>query len=317
MAIVDARILQSLTITERKGEKQTKQYSAMQEFLVLSDVKHPSYGDIIQNADSFANLGNRALPQLDDLVVERGIRFYVTSRELSPFKENERAVRMIVRYEAKDETGDAQPDPPDGTDPQTYRRITIQTQQITKPAMGWPTLGSAIAGLGALVDLPRNSAGDPVDGIEEDTALVRMTYTNTQVLNPNFQRLQQYTNTCNSNDFLGGNTYTVRCVGWSGEYDQKNNVWQISVEFLFNPKDWSIEYYDVGFNELKEVPPGNTRERVAILDVRGNPVSSPVALNGNGEAEAVPGSGPVPLNLRYLFPYPAVNMANIWNDCGI
>ena len=317
MAIVDARILQSLTLSERKGDKGTKQYSATQEFLVLSDTKHPAFGDILENTQSFANLNGNSLPQVDDEVTEAGIRFFVTSRDLSYFKDNERAVKMTVRYDAKDEEGDEQPDPPDGTDPETWQRITIQTQQITKPAMGWPTLAAAIAAAAIDNDLPRNSAGDPVDGIEEDTALVRMTYTNTQVTNPNFAKLNEYTNTCNDNEFLGGIAYTVRCTGWSGEYDQRNNVWQISVEFLYNPKDWSIEFYDVGFNELKEVEPGGFRARLAILDVRGNPVNQPVALNGNGQAEPIPNTGPVSLGLRYIFPYAAVNMNNLWNDCRV
>jgi hypothetical protein len=316
MAIIDARYLRTLTVSEKLGDKQTKQLSANEDYLILTDEKNPNFADILNDENKWPNLFGNRLPQLRDQVTFNGIRFYCNSRDLSYFKDNERAVKMAVRYDAKDEKDDEQPDPPNDNDPDSWQRITIQSQQITEPALGWDTRQETIgkAQVGGGQKTAQNSAGDPVDGLEEDTAMVRLTYTNTQVLNPEFQQLQNYTNTCNDQPFLGGIEYTVRCVGWSGEYDQKNQVWSISVEFLYKPNDWSIEFYDVGFNEIVN------GKRQAILDVAGNPVSKPVPLDGNGQAAPFTGSNndqPPDLSIRYLFPYPSRDLNQIWADCRI
>jgi hypothetical protein len=317
MALIDARQLRSLKVSERKSDKNTRQYSGSEDFLILADSKDPSFVDILKDKTSWPNLGSNKLPQINDEIVIRGVRFYVTSRDLAHYKDNERAVVMSVKYDSKEEDDDEPPEPPEGTDPETWQRITAQSEQVTEPAKGWTILADTVgkAQVGGGQDTARNSAGDPVDGLEEDTALVRFTYTNTQVLDPNFVKLQDYTNKCNSVPFLGGIEYTIRCMGWSGEYDQKNNVWSISIDFLYKPNDWSIEFYDVGFNEIID------GERRAILDVKGNPVSTPVPLDGNGVAASIGNGGetgnfqPVELRFRYLFPYPSVDLNNIFNDC--
>jgi hypothetical protein len=316
MAIVDARVLRSLSVSEKLGDKQTKQLSASEDYLILADEKNPNFADVLNNTNIWPNLGNKALPQLRDEVVFNGVRFYCNSRDLSYFKENERAVKMAVRYDSKDQADDDQPEPPNGTQPDTWKRITIQSQQVTEPALGWQLRESTIGEpqIGGNQRTAQNSAGDPIDGLEEDTAMVRLTYTNTQVLNPDFQQLQAYTNACNEKPFAGGIEYTVRCVGWNGEYDQKNQVWSISVEFLYKPNDWSIEFYDVGFNEIVD------GKRQAILDLAGNPVSKPVPLDGNGRAAPFTGSNndePPELSIRYLFPYPSKDFEKIWKDCRI
>lgn len=317
MAIVDARILRSLKVSEQLGDKQTKQLSASEDYLILSDAKNPDFAEILSNEQLHANLGNRRLPQLRDEVLFNGIRFYCNARDVSYYKDNERAVQMTVRYDAKDPEQDEPPDPPNGQEPDSWQRITIQSQQVTEPAKGWDTLNDTVgkAQVGGGQQTAQNSAGDPVDGLEEDTAMVRLTYTNTQVPNPNFQKLQEYTNTCNDdNFFLGGIAYTVRCVGWNGEYDQKNQVWSISVEFLYKPNNWSIEFFDIGFNEIVN------GKRQAILDVAGNPVSKPVPLDGNGQVAPFTGTGndePPDLSIRYLYPYPSRDLNEIWADCRI
>jgi hypothetical protein len=311
MAIIDARVLRSLTVSERKSDKGTRQLSGTEEFLVISDTKDPSFGEILENADAFANLENRRLPKINDTIQLGGKRFYVTNRDLAYFKDNERAVKMTVRYDSKAEEDDDPPDPPDGTDPETWQRITVTSQQMTKPAIGWPSRGAVPGennndeGLGA-----RNSAGDPVDGLEEDVAMVKLVYTNTQVRSPDFSELQRYTNRCNNGPFLGGADYTVRMVGWNAEYDQKNNTWTVSVEFLYNPEGWQIEYFDAGFNEI------DGSERKAILDSVGNPVSSPVPLNGSGSALAITSPPAQPFKLE-LYPYKIADMSALFFNCGI
>lgn len=309
MAIVDARILRSLQLSETK-EKQAVKLSASEDYLVVSDTKNPSFADILANTSTFTNLGGVALPQLDDIVTVNGVQLVVTSRKLDWHDNSDRAVRMSVSYAGFDDGAD-DPSPPDGTSEETWRRISARTQQMTVPARGWATFIEATA-QDEDKNLPaRNSAGDPVDGIEEDLSLVALTYTNPKVLSPNFAKLNEYTNCCNNSAaFLGGLTYSVRVSGWSGEYDEKTQAWSISVEFLFNPKGWYIEYIDAGFNELI----GGVR--TVIVDGKGNPVSQPVPLDGNGLAVPA-GYADAALVTRLIYPYPARDLNTIWDACGI
>lgn len=317
MAIIDVRILRSLKISESKSDKDTIQLSATQELLFIADTKDPSFNSVLENEDTWPNLGNEKPPQIDDETLVTGVTLYVTSRELSYYKDNERAVVMTVKYDAKAPSEEGEP--PEGTDPETWQKITVTSQQLTKPALGWPTLGLVPVGnqnFGLEQHGAQNSAGDPIDGLQEDCAMVQLTYTNTKVLNPVFAELQRYLNTCNSGGFLGGAEYTVRMVGWNAEYDQKNNVWSVSVEFLYNPDGWQITYFDVGYNEIVG------SDRVAILDKAGNPVSKPVPLNGQGQAQPINASPSqdekptAPIELE-LYPYAMNGMGQLFADCGI
>jgi hypothetical protein len=316
MALTDARILRSLKISESKADKGTKQISATQELLILSDTKDPSFNEVLADTTVWTNLGGSALPQIDDETVVNGVTLNVTSRSLSYFKDNERAVVMEVRYDAKAEPGGGS-EQPEGTDPETWQKITVASQQVTKPAIGWPTIGAipdenaAGEGSGA-----QNSAGDPVDGLEEESSMVKLTYTNTQVVSPNFTELNRYTNRCNSNTFLGAGLYQVRMIGWNAEYDQKNNVWSVSVEFLYAPDGWQIRYFDAGYNEIID------GQRRAILDKAGNPVSKPVPLNGQGQAQTINPSPtgdekPTAPQELELYPYKLAEMSSLFANCGI
>lgn len=316
MAITDARILRSVKISETKGEKQTIQLSATEDYLVICDQKNPNFNDIMTNEADWPNLGGGKLPQIDDEITLSGITLYVTSREFSYYKDNERAVVMSVRYDAKAEQG-GDSEQPQGTDPETWQKITVASQQVTKPAIGWPTIGAipdenaAGEGSGA-----QNSAGDPVDGLEEESSMVKLTYTNTQVVSPNFTELNRYTNRCNTNAFLGADSYHVRMIGWNAEYDQKNNVWSVSVEFLYAPDGWQIRYFDAGYNEIID------GQRRAILDKAGNPVSKPVPLNGQGQAQTINPSPtgdekPTAPQELELYPYKIAEMSSLFADCGI
>lgn len=305
MAIIDARILRSIRISETKGDKGSVQLSASQDFLIIADGKDPAFNEILENDDTWPNLGNAKLPQIDDDIEVKGVQLFVTSRELSYYKDNERAVVMAVKYDSK-----APPvaEEPEGTDPQTWKRISISSQSVTKPAQGWtdlaevPGLFSNDKGDGA-----KNSAKEPVDGLEEEASLVRLSYTNTQCANPDFYQLLGHVNSCNETTFLGAPPYYVRVSGVSGEYDQKNNTWSVTVEFTYNPDGWEIAFYDAGFNEIV------SNERRAILDKAGNPVSNPVPLDGNGVALAI-GSNPLK---RFLYPYPKSNLGQIFTTCRI
>jgi hypothetical protein len=314
MAIIDARILRSLKLNQTLGEKGTLQYAATEDFLVLANEKDPPFSDVLDDKTTWPNLRNERLPQIRDLVSLGNIELYANERSLSHYKDNERAVVMTVKYVGKPE-GPGAPEPELLT-PEFFQRWTIQTTSVSEPALGWEiqpdTVGKAQVGGGQKT--AQNSAGDPVDGLEEDTALLRMSYTNTRVIDPNFTALDTFVNQCNSTPFQSAPgseklSYTVRCLGYNAEFDEKNQVWTVSVEFLYKPNNWSIEYYDVGFNEIVN------GERRAILDKAGNPVSKPVPLNGNGQAAPFRGTGndePPDLSLRYLFPYPSKDLSTIF-----
>jgi len=262
----------------------------------------------LANTSTFTNLGGAALPQLDDQVTVNGTTLVVTSRKLGWFDGSDRVVQMTVSYAGFDAEAES-PSPPSGTDETTWRRISARPQQISVPARGWTTQALAAAN-NTEEKPPRNSAGDPVEGIEENVNCVALTYTNPGVTSPNFAKLNEYANTCNNAGFLGGVAYTVACLGWSGEFDEKTQVWNISVEFLFNPKGWYVEYIDAGFNEIVN------GERLAILDTKGNPVGTPVPLDGNG-ATLPAGYGDGNLVTLFLYPYPAKEMGNIFADCNV
>lgn len=326
MAIVDARILRSVKITESKAEKGSVQFSASEDYLVICDAKNPNFSEIMNDATPWPNLGNVPLPQIDDEITITGRKLYVTSRDLSYYQDNERAVVMSVRYDAKDDEEGGEGDPSSG-DQDAWKRIQVQSVDITKPARGWRSPGNAKDAAVATEKPAVNSAGDPVDGLEEQCSMLRLTYTNTIASNPNFEALRGYVNKCNFGGMtvLGMNFsfYTVRCTGFNANYDQKNNTWEVTVELLYNPDGWELRYHDVGFNEIIDDPPGGKIRR-AILDDRGNPVSSPVALNGLG--------GALPLNnanfpvlddelqgprMRVLYPYVATDLANLFRDARI
>jgi len=317
MAITDARILRSVKITETKGEKGSIQYSATEDYLVICDQKNPNFNDIMTNEAVWPNLGGGKLPQIDDEITLSGNTLYVTSRDLSYYKDNERAVVMSVRYDAKDDEAGGGGDPSSG-DQDAWQRIQVQSADVSKPARGWRSLAGSKDVEGQSGKPAINSAGDPVDGLEEEASMLRFTYTNTIAANPNFEALALYANKCNFSGMriLGVfcSYYTLRCTGFNAQYDQKNNTWSVTVEILYNPDGWEIRFYDAGFNEIVG------GERQAILDKRGNPISSPCALDGNGRAVA-PGvitdsedGGPA---MRVLYPYVSTDLQNMFNQARI
>lgn len=317
MAIVDARILRSVQITESKSDKGSIQLSASEDYLIISDQKNPNFSDIMENTDHFTNLGGK-LPQIDDEITISGFKLNCTSRDLSYYQDNERAVKMSVRYDAKDSEAGSEGSPTGGGDVDAWQRVQIQSADVTMPARGWRGLANSKDALPGSDKPAINSAGDPVDGLEEEASMLRFTYTNTIAVNPAFDQLLFYTNKCNFGALnilgIGCNTYTVRCTGFNATYDQKNNVWSVTVELLYNPNGWEIRFYDAGFNEVID------GERVAILDKRGNPVSSPVALDGNGRAVAPEvitdseASGPA---MRVLYPYISTDLNALFQNANI
>lgn len=308
MAIVDARLQRTLKLTESVGDKGTKKLTGGEDYLIVCDAANPNFTAVLDDTATYTNLSGGRLPQLYDELTVSGATIYVSSRELSYYDGSDRVLVMSVKYDARELPGGSQnPEAPNGTDERTWRRITARTQQATVPCKGWNSVAEATAQNPAAV-APVNSCGDPVEGIEEDDGMVSLTYTNPLVQSPNFFQLNRYVNTCNGGQFLGGDEYTVRCLGWSGEYDEKAQAWSISVEFLYKRDGWQIKFLDAGFNEIKG------GQRVAVVDGKGNPVSQPVPLDGAGVALAANYGSWV---TRTIYPYRVLDLTQLCVDCNI
>ena len=310
MAIVSVHQLRSFEYSESKGSKGSVDMKGSVELLAKFDGE-VDFNLLVEDQTVWPTFYNRKIPLINDLEYVGGIPFYVTSRKFSYFKgdEQERAAKITIEYDNKKEDADEQK--PEDTDSETWKKVTITTEQQQVPLTDEGFDGMK-GGQPA-----RNSAGDPVDGLTENRCLEKLTYTNTQVANPNFQALLSYVHTTNDGPFLGGARRTVLCQGFNGDYDDKRQLWNISVEFLYDPEQHVVNYYDAGFNEVVN------GKRRAILDVAGNPVSKPVPLS-NGVAVDIsvltaygPGENNPNLIMLTAYPYKEKTMANIFAEGGI
>jgi len=301
MAIRTVRQLRSFQFSETKSEKGSIQYTGSVELLVICDAT-PDFGAIKNDTSTWPEFFGRKIPQINDVENVGGIQFNVTGRDFAYYDdENEFCVKVTVQYDSKPIDDNDKEDNPSDED-LTWLKISLQALQERRPASE-----SNQENPNDPIKPPLNSAGDPVDGLEEDTALLRLTFTNTNVVNPDFPLLFTYLNTCNQTAFLGAEPYKLRVTGYGAEFDQKNQVWSVSVEFTFNPADWKIRYYDVGYNEIVD------GKRQAVLDKSGNPVSKPVALNFDGSAKAV-GEDPDILTIK---PYDEKDHTTMLRSCGL
>lgn len=309
MAIIDVRQLRSFQFEESKSQKGSIQQTASAELLVINDAA-PDFGAIANDTNTWPNFFNRRIPQINDLETVGGIEFYVTKRRFEYYdSENEFAVKVTIGYDSKAEDEDEGGDEPQNDDPDTWKRITIASETMTVPLTNEGENGEK----GSIPAC--NSAGDPVDGLTEDRAVVKLTYTNTKVPFPNFAKLLEYTNKTNSTPFLGASRRKIRCMGFNGEFDDKNQLWVIGVDFLYDPEGHVVKYFDAGFNEIVG------GQRRAILDIQGNPVSKPVPLNGSGVAvdPGVIGTGSQAGDTTTLtaYPYFEADLTNLFQECRI
>jgi len=293
MAIRTVRQLRTFQFKETKSEKGSIQYTGSADLLVICDAR-PDFGAIKDDTSTWPEFYNRPIPQINDKEEIGGILFYCTARDFEYYDdENEFCVKVTLQYDSKPEQDNDEENKTD--EERTWLKISMQSLQERRPASEsdfYP---------------PTNSAGDPVDGLEEDTALLRLTFTNTNVVSPDFPALFTYLNTCNQIAFLGADPYTLRVTGYGAEFDQKNQVWSVSVEWTYNPADWKIRYYDAGYHEIVN------GERLAIMDKAGNPVSKPVPLNNDGSAKAI-GEEPDVLSIK---PYDEKDHTTMLRTCGL
>ena len=303
MAIIDVRRLRRLQLTETSTSAGAKTLAGTEELLIVSDDSSTTFFDVATNGGTWPKIGG-AIPQVGDSTTFAGQTLNVTARKFAyTDEENDRLITLTVSYESKEEQEED-----DQEEDEPWLNISIQSVTSTMPASGWETLEEVPDYDDSEEGTPAvNSAKEAVDGITEEVSMVKLVYTNTLAASPDFPVLLSYANTCNDGTYLGCPDYTLKVNGYSAEYDQKNGVWSVSVEFLFNPKGWEIKYYDVGFNE------DISGERRAIVDKAGNPVSKPVPLDGSGQALPI-GSEPIE---RKLYPYKVARLNDMFTNCGI
>ena len=302
MAITDVVVLYEDAIEEAKAEKGSVRRSATRVLLAKTDAKNPSFVEIAEDESDWPGLGNAPIPKVNDEFYFGEYQMFVASRRFSWFKGTERGVQIDVRYESRNVDYDDESDSDNPTsDGGTWRRITISSSQITVPASESQDID------GETAKPITNMAGDPVDGLEEETAVATMTYTNNYAENPNLPGFYDWMNKINQVQFLGAPIRTLRFTGFNAEFDDLSQLWRVSVELTFNPKEWRIGYYNAGYNELA------SGQRRAILDARGNPVSSPVPLDDVGAAKAV-GEDP---DILYAYPYEQKDFSTMLADLRI
>lgn len=265
MALVDVVVKADDQLEYAQGDKGRIKVTGKRTYWALTSDKFENYSVVSTDSASWPKIGNRSLERVGDIVNWGGVDAVVKSRQFAYVKDNERLIQIDVTYEGWEPDEEEEEDRPE-EDESTWLRITISSSQISKPAADED--GRSFC----------NSAGDPVDGLEAEAALMILTYTNEAAVDPRFKSFYKYLNTCNDDEYLGCEPYTLRCTGISAEYDQAKQAWRVSVEFTHNPDGWEIVYYDAGFNEIED------GKRRAILDDRGNPVSQPVPLDGQGKA---------------------------------
>ena len=320
--VVSVEQLNDTTVTETMTDKGAIEWTAKVSYLIKLDARNTNFAAVADNGD---------VPQVGDNGNFGSRVLHVHTRSFSYYKNNPMMCHVEVQYVGKQddaltpEPNDSQKnneEEPDNAaeDPATWQKITVTSEQkqtlLTDhgPGMTGKINGVLKAGSPAV-----NTAGDPIDGLTEDRALVKMVYTDSMVAAPNFAQLLYYVNKVNGTGttFLGGDEYTVRVMGFSADYDQKGNMWSISLEFLYDPKGHFVTVFNAGFNEKVG------GDRKAILTSDGlHPVAKPVLLGANGAALSVADAADTANHVLNgaifdVYPYQAIDLRPIWGDCGL
>jgi hypothetical protein len=311
MAITDVRELRSFEYSETLGDKGRITLAGSVDLLALHN-STPDFGTLAEDSTSWTNLGNATIPKVGETRLVAGVMFTVKSRKMAYYKgdDADRAVKITVAYEAQDE--ESEQEQPEDQEAETWKRLSISTEQKECPLTDHGANGEH----DAAPRFARNSAGDPLDGLTENRCLLRLTYTNTKVRSPNFASLTAYVNTTNDREFLGAARRTLLCLGYNADYDDKVGLWNVNVEWLYDPQQHIVTVWDAGFNELVG------GQRRAILDQANNPVSKPVPLDGAGAAVpagALTNETSADYYMRKLtfYPYEEKNHSNIFSEGGI
>jgi hypothetical protein len=319
MQILEIRSMREMRLTESLGEKGKIQVTASEELLVVTDTAFPDFASAAENQSPYAPY-NAPIPRIGLQLLYGGYLLTCSNRQWSHVEDAERCLKVVIEYTALSDE-QAEPEKPQEGDSETWQNMSLESYAIEKPAIGWldkDKVGTETDETGYLLRLPAyNTAGDPIDGLTMQTAGIRMTYANTKAADPDFVKLFEYVNTVNRGKWLGADEYTVRVAGYRADYDQKNQTWSVSVEFVYDPSGQQIRFLNAGFNEKID------NQRRAIVDLTaGNPVSKPVPLGLDGRViNLLTGVGTNPFDgglvERQLHPYEMKNFDNLFADCRI
>jgi len=147
-----------------------------------------------------------------------------------------------------------------------------------------------------------NSAGDFMEGAMTDLSVLQASISgNRQSFDYNLAAT--VTNCVNNSSYLGGDPYTWKCSGISGQpaVEVVNEVeiryWQVEVTLEYNPIGWPLLLPNVGWNYVS----GGQKKRVYVIDAdSGDKVaaSNPQPLLSNGALDtASPGESNPPMLL--------------------
>ena len=322
--VVEVDQLHDTTVTETMTDKGAIEWTAKESYLVKLDARNSNF---VAVADS------GLVPQVGDNGSFGSRVLHVHTRTFSYFKNNPTMCHVEVQYVGK-QANDLTPEPgesqeandnePDNAaeDPATWQKITVTTEQrqTLLTDQGKTNDKGVLNKDGTNYGVPAlNGAGDPIDGLTEERALVKMVYTDSQVFHPNFKKLLYYVNKTNMDGkaFLGCPEHTIRCMGFSADYDQKSNEWSVSIEFLYDPKGHIVHAFNAGFNEKV----GAARVGIKTSDGLG-PVTKPVLLNKSGGALSVADAADPSTHeglgaILHFYPYTSIDLTPIWDDCGL
>jgi hypothetical protein len=148
-----------------------------------------------------------------------------------------------------------------------------------------------------------NSAGQPLEGIEQEFAEFRLTKTEYFLTHTGWMSdAKTYTNKVNSDSWNGGSARTWKCQGMSAQLQTENsgsgtiNYWEVTWEFAYRSSTWNCLALDIGFMQKvgsDGVPSASGEKWKEIPGVDGKPVKQPVAL-ASGVAVA-PGTAGYPM----------------------
>jgi hypothetical protein len=136
-----------------------------------------------------------------------------------------------------------------------------------------------------------NAAGDIFENLMTEEAEVRATVSGNRAQFP-LSLAAFVTNAVNNSAYLGGQPYTWKCAGISGQQateivnNQEVRYYQITSELVYRASGWQLILADVGFN-FKDLDGNIQRCFVVMRDADGNEIQVPTAnavpLAANGQ----------------------------------
>jgi hypothetical protein len=190
------------------------------------------------------------------------------------------------------------------------------TGRTTQEIVDWDQTGKCVC----------NSAGDKfLPGVVRD--LDRAVITVTQAESSFNPSEESVVNCVNSNSFLGFSPYTLKCLPidvdaqWNPNYGwvyQKTYVleYNYGASGLSNaphtPLGWTMAVLDAGLYEIYTDPDTSTKTKRAITNKTGQPVQSPMLLNGSGVAQDTTGGGTPTPHWIFIEPYVATGFSFSW-----